>query len=360
MSNGPETSWQNSSTEGEAGRQSELEKRRNLRNAIITAVLAAAIIIGGFFAPSIFYAVYGSERGVVVELADSSEDNVSQHVFDEPVSLYPWNLYDANNTSALSYSDRAFLSERGVHNFVITAMTAYGMDIQTLQPALEQPAYDYVSELLIDSFSLLHTNAEAGQSCFVIYGLDVNGDGINDIRCAVDQSGALISLLFLSEPWAAAEDTSQSTDPATDPGTTAPPADPAAEPDATTSEEDETTISPYALNLEGVEHTASGEWLSIWSYVHLIALSAAENGQTQLRDAASTLDTGFYERYVGPTTPVEGEEATEEDTEPYLPDAIVFAEVEHALYIYDLPNGMRFILYYDTDTSRCVGFNLQI
>ena len=108
----------------------------------------------------------------------------------------------------------------------------------------------------------------------------------------------------------------------------------------------------YALALEDMERTPVGEELALWSYIHLIHLSATENGQQRLGETAGFLDQGFIERYSNPGNISEVQSA--------LPAPTVFATEEYALYIYDLPTGERFIIYFDPAQSRCVGFNLQL
>lgn len=368
MSEEHKNSWNAARSKTQAETKSTSEIRRNYLSTALTILLAAAIIVAGFVTPSMLYSVIDTDRGTLTRLADPDSEDVSLHVFDEPVSLYPWNLYSFENTSDLSYSDRNFLYEHNVPQMLITAMTVYGMDVNLLQSPTEQTSAEYVAELIVDAFSFLLTDAENYQGCYVIYALDINSDGTPDLRCAVDQSGVIISMIFLSPPWVPSADAVGQNPEATGEGGAAPtdatpPAGGVAAPD-NASPEGETTTPPdgttmaseeyphYALVLDGLERAPVGEELALWSFTHLIALSAAENGQVLLGEAATTLDTGFTERYAN------SESASK--SQGYSPTPTVFATEEYALYIYDLPTGVRFILYYDTEESRCVGFNLQL
>lgn len=350
MEENKQSSWDSTETLQDFEPQDKASRKRSAYSSIITGILAAAIIIIGFVAPSFFNSVSNSEHDRIISLADPNSE-VSLHVFDEPVSLYPWNLYSTESVSSLSYAQRGFLFEHNVPNFLITSLSAYGMDINLVASNTEQSSYDYVSDLLASSFVFLHTGSEESSGCYVIQNLDINGDGIADIRCAVDQGGLIFSLIFLSEPWIAVPDPA---DANADTGNAAALENtpPTGDKPAAGSEEVATEPSPYALDLESLERIPAGEELTIWRYVHMITISAAENGQSQLSEAAAVLDNGFYSRY--------GAVEATEDGESYSPTPTVFSTEEYALYIYDLPNETRFILYFDTTYTRCAGFNLQL
>lgn len=365
MSYKQQPTWKSDRVEFIAEAQTKAQKRRARLNMILTIVLSLAIVSAGFAAPSVYYAVSDSERGNITVLPESNNSTSTLHVFDEPVSLYPWNLDGTNTTSSLSYTERNFLYDHNIPQFLITVMTVYGMNIELLEPSSGQVPFDYVSNLLVDSFSYLHTNSEDNQGCYVISSLDVNGDGTSDLRCAVDQNGVIISLLFLSDPWVAEpalDDTGEAEIPPPaqeGDGTEGVVTDPAVEGEPGADVED----GSYALNLEGVVRAPSGEERALWSFAHLIALAAAETGQNQLGAAAGLLDTGFSQQYFNPNTSNQnggGKPDAEPAEEIYEPNAIPFTTEEYELSIYDLPNDVRFILYYNPNNSRCVGFNLQL
>lgn len=391
MSDTQKSSWSSAHTKTKDP-QSARDRRRDYINLFLTIFLAAAVIIGGFVAPNAFYSAIDSERDNITVLSDPSSDDVLLQVFEEPVSLYPWSLYSVESTFELSYTERSFLIDHNVPTFLATAMTAYGMDVNQLTGESGQPTSESLSDVLVSAFSFLLTDPDTGQGCYVMHALDVNKDGVPDLRCAVDQNGVIISQIFLSEPWTLEGDVTDTgadatgADAGATQGNTAPPAgsattgspagtdatsptgDPAtgatenSPPDAlgtgtggATADESETLTTsnnPYALNLDGYERKPVGEELSLWSYVHLVAQSAAENEQYALQGAAAVLDNAFSERYANPDT--ESENLT------YSPTPIIFSTVDYLLYIYDLPTNVRFILYYDSAQSRCVGFNLQI
>ena len=400
-----------SSKQGEKSGLSPARWRSYLSTAF-TVLLAATIIVAGFAAPSALSTTIDSEYDKVVVLASSEDDDVFSHVFEEPVSLYPWNLYNASDTFDITYAEHNVLVEQNVPGFLITTMSEYGMSAVQTQPSSVNSTYIlYDSESLVNAFRFLLTNTETSQGCYVIYSLDINKDGVADLRCAVDQNGNIISLLFLSNPWVSVEgssffpestgeasgadaEPSSLTDAATADGSVeAIEAQDSLAEDGTPAEEAKTERppgisgsatagdSPYALSLNNLERMPVGEELALWSYVHLIALSAAEAGQHKLAETAGFLDAGFTERYahfnsanqaqpheaepsitqppIGQTSPSQSPTAQPTISQPLLPTPTIFATEQYALYIYDLPTDVRFILYYDPTNTRCVGFNIQ-
>lgn len=358
--------WNNTNKSSDPERLDRTEEKRNHFNAIITVFLTAVIIAAGFLLPTVVYSAVESGRDNVTVLASSEGDDVLLHVFDEPVSLYPWSFYTPENTSELSPAEQSTLLANKVPQFLIKAMLVYGMDVDQLELDTNEPPSEYVSALLIDACRFLQTDAGANQGCFVVYALDINADGRADIRYAVDQNGAIISLIFLSAPWttrdegASLNSGSAAAEPALGQEPLAPDATQAPEgatpegaaTDAVSDPELIDPISPYALDLSNLERMPVDQELALWSFVHFIAVCAAENGQFELEAAASLLDTGFNTRYAS-----SGNAHTKDS---YLPTPTAFATEEYDLYLYDLPTDVRFILYYDALNARCVGFNLQL
>lgn len=375
-----ESSWSSKPSKPKTETTGISEKRRGLISNAITVILTIAMMATGFSIPRIFADTMESDRDMITVLPISESDDFSQHVFDEPVSLYPWNLYNPEKTSDLNYSERGFLIDQRVPDFLIATMKTYGMDVSYLQLDSGRDPQEYASSLLIDAFVFLNTNEEANQGCYVINSLDINQDGTADLRCAVDQSGAVISLRFESDPWEIPEgfDDPDPETPDTEtptPGSETPAGEAASAADAATTPENAESNAPAGaeatestppeevegepedepspeLDLSGLKQVPVGEELAIWSFAHRVVFSSEANNQYLLHEAVILLDSGFSNRYANP-------EDVKGNGQNYSPNPTVFATEEYALYIYDLPNDVRFIIYFDSDASRCVGFNLQ-
>jgi hypothetical protein len=343
----------------------------------VTVVLAALIIIGGFVSPSLFYPLIDSYQNETVVLATAEDTDVSQHVFEEAVSLYPWNLYATEQLRPLSGFERDFLLERQVPQFLFSVMAARGMNVALL-PTPPQPS------AVAAAFDFLITDTNSGQGCYVLDAGDFNGDGAADLRCAVDEDGNVITLVLLSGSW-----------PVPEPEVGAEGVEPTS---SAASGESDTAASEVATVPESrsVESLPGGQDLAAWEFVDLLVGSARNSGQLKVEAAVTQLDAGFAERYGYPYTSLRAPASTEtneptnqaatdiqpaDDTElsatpaqeataldrekqsqrlpAFSPTPLVYATEEYELFIYDLPNGMRLILYMNPVVPLCLGFNLQ-
>jgi hypothetical protein len=107
----------------------------------------------------------------------------------------------------------------------------------------------------------------------------------------------------------------------------------------------------------------------IWSFAFATTKEAEAHGQATLFSTFSLLDANYDYRYGRafetfiPGYPTQGEDdrvdpgATADDASAQLAPT-VFATETFNLYIYNLPNGMRLILYVLPESSQCVGFSL--
>ncbi len=82
-------SWSDPSDKGKQGYR---QLRRDALSNVFTILLTAVIIVGGIMLPSLVYPYIDSYEGLTrLEAPDSV---VSGHVFEQPVALYPWNIYN--------------------------------------------------------------------------------------------------------------------------------------------------------------------------------------------------------------------------------------------------------------------------
>ena len=193
------------------------EKQLSVVYNLMTLLFAALIIAGGFMLPTLMYPVLDFYRTDLVQLAEPSSDPPSKHYFEDPVSLYPWNLYNDNDLRSLTVAERELLDQRGIPNFLIATIRDHGM----LLPADTAP---YRSQIL-NAFRCLEPSSSDDSPCFVLMDADFDGNGTPDLQCAVDISGNIISLIFVSNEW----DTVQLVTPIIDPAAVAAAAQAAAE-----------------------------------------------------------------------------------------------------------------------------------
>jgi len=91
--------------------------RTVLSNAV-TLVVSAAIIYGGFMTPTLLAPFMDPYRNETVLLSEAEGDSLAQHVFRQPVVLYPWDDYAEENCRPLSPTERDLLVRNNVPGFL--------------------------------------------------------------------------------------------------------------------------------------------------------------------------------------------------------------------------------------------------
>jgi hypothetical protein len=381
-------------------RQDRRERRFGILSNLLTLLFTGVIIAGGFLLPTLLYPYLDSYLNETVHLVHPSEDTIAEHVFAEPVPLYPWNLYDANLLTPLSIADRNLLEEKGIPEFLVATLRDCGM--QT-----EEDEGSYRTQI-INSFNYLDPESDAETGCFVLYDTDINADGQSDLRCAVDLSGNIISLILLDDQWdslriqapigvAIAEEPDDTlttgelpTGPddgtgegqgtegtATEgqetegPGTGDPSAgDPSAggpnagDPNAGEDDNNQNMIEDPNANggPSQLINLPIEDDQSLWSFAYTISREARLINQQSLFSAFRQLELNYDYRYGYPFTtllpikPAEPEDLPESEPAMLIPTALTARD--YRLYIYDLHDGKRLVLYLNPSTLRCMGFNL--
>ncbi|MDR0350215.1 MAG: hypothetical protein LBH64_01535 [Coriobacteriales bacterium] len=390
-----------------AGGQPNRDTRRhNVTSNLLTLLLSVLIIVGGVLLPTLLYPYLDPYRNETVQLAHPPEETISQHVFDEPVTLYPWNLYAEDRVKPLSNADRSLLESRGVPDFLIAILRDHGM------PELLDENGDILDKAsqraqIINSFRYLESQNDIEPGCYVLVDADIDGDGEADLRCAADLGGNIISLLIVSRQWDSltieapigiptepsteeeadgGEPEGEGTEAETD-GTAADEADQeageAAAPadDTTNGTAGNATVGTNGDETEGGTGDEAGDGTEtqatdptvdytpplqedeyLWSFIYATAREAKTIEQQELFLAFRQLELTYETRYGYPYTvllpiqPTEPEVLPEVESESLTPT--VFVTGDYLLYIFDLPSGERLILYLDPRTSHCLGFNL--
>ncbi|MDR1184787.1 MAG: hypothetical protein LBK67_08325, partial [Coriobacteriales bacterium] len=183
--------WGGSSTA--VDRQDRDVRGHSLLGNLLTLLFTGVIIAGGFLLPTLLYPYLDPYRNDMVQLAHSSESALSEHIFEEPVTLYPWNLYEEDRLRSLSSAERELLEARGVPSFIAATLRDHG-----LQMDLDESSYH---TQIINSFRYLEPRDEIEPGCFVLVDADIDADGQADLRCAADPTGNIISLLLVQEQW---------------------------------------------------------------------------------------------------------------------------------------------------------------
>jgi hypothetical protein len=212
---------------------------RGIINNILTVLLAALIVLAGFASPNLLYPVLDPYHDDIVTLSSDTGPMLELHVFDEPVSLYPWNLYDPASVRTITSVERDMLRLRNVPHFLLQVAEGFGLDIK----------WDDLSQLesyIANSFVYMNTDAQNESGCYLLPELDINNDGIIDLRCAADVDGNIISMAALTQVW------------------------PTAEPETS---------------------------MEIWDFTNFLASISAEDGQTKIQGAATVIDDGYAARY---------------------------------------------------------------
>jgi hypothetical protein len=386
-------------------RQDRRERRYGIISNLVTLLVTGIIIAIGFLLPTLLYPYLDFFLNETVQLARPSRDPIAEHVFPEPVPLYPWNLYDASLLEPLSSSERNTLEDRGIPGFLVATLRDYGL-------RLEDEDGSYYTRIL-NSFSFLNPADSAEPGCFVLYDTDLDLDGINDFRCAIDTSGNIISLIFVNDRLdtlqieapigvATVDDIKDDDTPETTTGnngdenglntnpneteTTSPNSegkDPAGQ---NNPEQDNGTDSPGQDTTDSKNTTGDqdedpdkdpnnetpptppvtplplDEDRYLWSYVYAISREARLINQQNLFSAFRQLEMNYESRYNYPFTMLLPIQPAEPESFPDVEFSIltptVFATRDYLLYIYDQPDGKRLILYLDSKTMHCRGFNL--
>jgi len=422
--------WDESATQ--KGTQGTREKRRrDIVSNLLTLALALLIVAGGFTFPTLMFPRIDRYRGETVLLGGEIGNMAITRVFAEPVSLYPWNIYQADRCRPLDSTERLLLQDNAVPDFLLDALRHRGMVIEENSEAFRLE--------ILNQFSFLNGSDTNEQSCLVLVEIDIDANGSPDFNCAVDLDGNIISLLFTNNAYASVDPTTllppdiagdeelapdgagdvdsdpgalgnadategvagepvessaieepdsanAGIDPATD-------VDPTAGTEETPSEagkqptDREDTDAPnngqQAGNISGALPGAEiqppaatfeiipviEEDRQIWSFAFATTKEAEVHDQAVLFGAFSLLNASYDYRYGQPfeslipgypaQTENEGAhaEVTADDASSQLAPT-VFATETFNLYIYNLPNGMRLILYVLPESSQCVGFSL--
>jgi hypothetical protein len=390
-------------------RQEGSKRQHDVSSNLLTLLLTGAIIAVGFLLPTLLYPHLDRYQGETVLLARPSE---STHVFKEPVTLYPWNIYEEERLRALSTADRELLEERGVPAFLVATLRDHGLHMEFDE--------SFYHAQIINAFRYLDPQDSSETGCFILVDADIDEDERADLRCAVDPNGNVISLLLVSTQWDTVriempigvkgvpptpesmtaeqttsespvvnpsetqEATSAQTQTEAEPTTEAgPPVGTAEAEGAEGAEAEAETAGEAGENAEGdsgafdaaepgsappavarptIEYLPLEEDQYLWSFAYVMAREAKAIEQQELFVAFRQLELTYEYRYGYPFTmllpvqPAEPEVLPEVEYASLTPT--VFATEDYLLSIYDLPNGERLILYLNPTSLRCMGFNL--
>ncbi|MDR1015788.1 MAG: hypothetical protein LBL86_12555 [Coriobacteriales bacterium] len=180
--------------------KSPSQRRYNLTSNLMTLLVAGVIIAAGFLLPTLLFPYLDLYRDEVIQLVAPPENEISQHVFEEPVTLYPWNLYEEELLAPLSPADRNVLERRGIPDFLIATLRDHGMQPEPDEDGAVPSDEAYRAQIL-GLFQYLEPRDTAEPGCYVLVDADIDLDGRADIRCATDLEGNLISLLLVSSQW---------------------------------------------------------------------------------------------------------------------------------------------------------------
>jgi hypothetical protein len=355
-----------------------------LRSNLLTLFFAGLIILSGFLLPTLFFPSIDVQQGEIFRLDPPPDTTLAKRVFEDPVSLYPWNVYDEQRLRPLTASEEDLLISRGIPDFLLATLRDYGWKA-------EEDLSSY-RNAVTGSFRYLDPSSSMEQGCFVLVDADIDLDGQKDLTCAVDQQGNVIEVLFLGDDW----DPIQIDAPVGQP-ITAPITPDEGEADGTV--ESDGTDDPTALlfgqeegdapsegdtppsqnpgdpnkqgvgptggvgpNQEDLSHRPIDEERNLWSFAYVISREAHVINQQSLYFAFRQLELNYENRYGYAYTalfPIPSEEIEELPAVEYVTlTAIDFVAQDSILYIYNLSSDERLILYLDPTTMHCKGFNL--
>ncbi|MCL2529253.1 MAG: hypothetical protein FWE41_02855 [Coriobacteriia bacterium] len=352
--------------------------RLNARSGFVTVLLTAVIIAGGFMLPTMMYPFLDSFSGRLVLLTNPTDDMVTNHIFDEPVTLYPWNVYDESLIRSLVGHEISILEDSGVADFLLRNLEHRGMQLG------DDP--DHYLQRILDGFRYLEPFDTAEPACFVLVDADIDLDGDPDVRCAVDLSGEIISLLFISENWSElelsepirtteeddeGEGDASKTDEATETSNgneadEADEADSADTPDGPSNDNpsDNTVGGNGAIQTPDTFPTRPvQEEESLWLFSYVVSREALLVGQNSVFFAFRQLDLSYELRFGYPfikliVPPTDYEETLPEvELMPLATDELPTGI--YLLKIYDFFDGTRLILYINPITQNCDGYNLS-
>jgi len=375
-------------------KEKKRELRFNLLNNFMTFILAAVIIAGGFMFPTLVYPYLDFYHNDIIQLVDPSEYYPDEYIFENPIILYPWNLYEEQLLRALSISERDFLRNKGIAPFLLATMCDRGLE-------KDKEDADYLS-FIINSFYYLEPRDSNDPGCYILVDLDIDGDATPDLRCAVDNEGTIISWRVLSEAWdtvlvespiglsvpeveegqegegtVSSEDGKNpemedkdpnATDPLEDEGATEEEGEeeadetPDVEEDEAQEGDDETEQKPPENN-PAIEHPPLREDQIIWSFAYSISRQALLIDQQRLFRAFRQLELHYEVRYDYAYTLLLPIQSPEEEILPevaytLLTPLVIRSSDQYLLYVYNLPTGEQLILYLEPINLKCMGYNL--
>ena len=362
------------------------ERRFRILNNLATVLLTGIIIAGGFMLPTLLYPYLDFFHDDMVQIADPLTYTAEENPLENPVTLYPWNIYDVQLCRSLSTSEREFLINRGFPIYLLESMRNRGMQ-------MEKTDLDY-HMMIINSFSYLEPQDSNVPGCYVLSNFDANEDGIADLRFAAASDGSIISLLFLSDMWDTITVESPIGVPSTKPadqeqsgqeGTGNKPGEEGKPSDNNPSQTEGTATTgpgqnpaPNGTQQQG-ENQPSGntnasesdptlqrppvdEDLNIWSFSYAVSREARMIGQQSLFQSFRQLEFYYESRYGYPYTkllpnqPLDDERLPEVEELPLTPQPL--KTDQYSLLIYYLPTGEQLTLYLSSDSRKCLGFNL--
>ena len=352
---------------------------------LATLAFTALILLAGVLLPNFIYPLLDPYMNQVTELrAPSAGDSL---LFPNPVTLYPWDIYDPRDTTPLTTTDRQLLASRGVADFLLASLADRGMPIDGHEA-------EYRARLL-ESFVVL-VPANGSDPCFVLPEIDLDSDDTPDLQCAVSTEGDIIHLLFLDPAWSLVtlqpspgdfteDKTGNPADGQTDSagqanggnaaanqaatesnGQAANPAE--ANPDqqdvldvATGDEPGDELVSNPAIDRQPPESD-----LAIWYSVYAVTVESESLNQEQLSEVFHRIDQHYGSIYGYSFKDwLNINSGLPPDKNPDIPDSsfrlqpVVWNyEIGNSLTIFDLPGGARVILYIN-DKGNCMGFNIQ-
>ncbi|MCL1846695.1 MAG: hypothetical protein FWF91_01855 [Coriobacteriia bacterium] len=364
------------------------ERRFGILGNLITLLLTALIIAGGFMLPTILYPYLDFYHNDPIQLVEPSEQPT---IFPNPIVLYPWNIYSEQSLQPLTSQQREFLEAQGIPRFLLATMCNHGFEMAVDQGKTE--FYYYL--LIINSFNYLAPTEDDDPGCYVLVDLDIDEDSIPDFVCAVDLDGTIIDLRFLSSAWELVtiespiglpvaisddEDPSGQTpageepkeeEPQTGTGVAELENPPGAEeepedqdnPDNTQEDPNGSATEPDEEN-PIIEHLPVEDDENIWSFSYATSREAQLIGQQALFQSFRQLEFYYETRYGYPYTQLLPLQSSEEEALPPITYTPLYPQVittsEYLLYSYNLPTGERLILYIEPINLRCIGFNLLL
>jgi hypothetical protein len=250
------TSWNTPPATPEQDSARRATRRRNVRSGVITVLVTIVLIAAGIAAPSIAAPFMDPYIGQTVQLGTADGTNVEQHVFEDPVTLYPWNMVsDTSRLEPLDATDRSVLTSHGVPDFLLNAYSALGY---LTSSSARTDAYTSI----LDSFRLLDLSDTTQQDCYVLVNWANSSADLPQANYAVDLNGNVISLRF----------------------------DQGAAPAAT-------VVPVYPNAWSTLDPASSSEDFRLWSYADFVYREASLGSQQQLTSDFAQLDASLAQKY---------------------------------------------------------------